>query len=79
MLNPQASLGFFNPKIEAKLLQCMDLRSWDVLHGNCNAFATEATSYFIVYSCVASPLACMSKPSYFPILHVSPYYLRIAC
>jgi len=50
-----------------------------VLQGNSNAFSAKATTQSIVYSAVASSLACMSNSVYFPIFHVSPNNLRITC
>ena len=54
-------------------------RSMDILQGNSYAFSAKTASYFVVYSCVASSFACMTKTGYFPVSHVSPYYLRVTC
>jgi len=39
----------------------------------------KAAPYFVVYSCVTSSFACVTKSAYFPILHVFAYDLRVAC
>ena len=51
----------------------------NVLQRNSNAISAEATSNFVVYSCIFSSFAGVSITSYFPILHVSAYDLRVAC
>ena len=47
--------------------------------GNSYSISAKTASYFIVYSCVASSLACMTKTGYFPASQVSTNDLRIAC
>jgi hypothetical protein len=42
------------------------------------AVSTQTTSYFVVYSCVAVSLACMSKTLYFPVTVVCAYDLGVA-
>jgi hypothetical protein len=47
------------------------------LQGNGYAVSTKTTAQSIVYSGVALSLARMTKPSYFPVLHVPTYDLRV--
>jgi hypothetical protein len=53
------------------------MRNWNIFQGNGYSFSAKAISYFVVNSCVAVSLACMSKTIYFTVIHVSAYDLRV--
>ena len=50
----------------------------NILKRNGYAVSTQTISYFVVYSCVAVTLACMSKTLYFPVTVVCAYDLGVA-
>jgi len=48
-----------------------------VHHGDGYAVSAEAAADFVVYSCVAVSLACVSDTGYFPVPVVCPYDLGV--
>ena len=52
---------------------------WNEVQRHCYPFTTQAVSDFIVYSCVASSFACVSKAGYLPVAEIASNDLRVAC